>query len=130
MIEPIFEGARARCARHNDKLLAPKEKECSTCKLLNRNLSLKPPFAVRCNRTYYEVKNNMVYTVLWIIKDGVRDFDEHMIGYVFKTTDDRPGSRVYDATDFTPVEFLSDKERETLGKEKEDPIDDGQWYGC
>ena len=128
MIEPIFEGARVRCKAHPEKLLRPKESECDACKILRRNLSLKLPFSVRANKDIFEVKENLAYTVLWVIRDGAREFNDHVTGYVFKGEGGQPCGRIYDAADFTPVEFLTDEQKKELGKPVERKPDPWQDY--
>lgn len=126
MIEPIFEGVSARCKNHST-LLPPGERECEECKLIRRNLSLNPPFDVIANKTYFGVKKDTLYTVVWLIRDGVRDNNVKLRGYVFKDKDGKPCEHVYDPVDFTPIAFLDPEEVEESEAKKEEEVE--VWYG-
>lgn len=132
MIEPIFEGARARCKRHPLNMLPPNEIMCDECKIIAIRTGLKPPFWARCDRTHFEVKKGEVYKVAWIIAEGtVKEGGDKVSGYMFRTDKNNLCERVYSPTDFTPIEFLTAEEREKLGfKEEEKPAEEiGDWYG-
>lgn len=125
MIEPIFEGVSARCKNHS-KLLSPGESECDECKLIRRNLSLNPPFDVIANRTYLGIKKDSPYTVVWVIRDGLKANDGKLRGYVFKDNNGKLVDQVYDPLDFTPVAFL-DEDVVEVAEKKEEEVE--VWYG-
>lgn len=136
MIEAIFEGARARCRRHSHILLSPTEQECEECILIRRNMSLKPPFSVVCKRTHFGVEKDKVYKVIWLIRDGAKEFSENMYGYVFSRTGGGLDDTIYAPTEFVPIDFLSEEEREKLGlipdppkEEKKEDFTDWE-YAC
>lgn len=135
MIEAIFEGARARCRRHGHVVLAPGEKECEECKVIRRNLSLVPPFGVLCNRTHFGVEEGLIYTVLWVIRNGSKEFTEDLFGYVFRDKNGGIHDKIYSPLEFTPIVFLSLEERKKLGvpdpppKPKYATDDFEAWYG-
>ena len=136
MIEAIFEGARSRCKRHADQLLAPNQIECPTCKIIRRNLSFQPPFDVRCDRGGFGCKQGTIYTVVWVIREGAKEYSENAYGYTFYEENTKKIlDRIYDPIDFTPVACLSDEEREKLGI-KVEPFkpsffrnSEEDWYG-
>ena len=116
MIEAIFEGARARCKAHPLHMLGPNEAECGECKTFQANMSLEPPFDVKCNRTHFEVKEGNIYKVFWIIRDGTKEEGKHISGYLFRSDKGDLVDRIYDPIEFTPVAFLDavpPAERET-----------------
>jgi hypothetical protein len=112
VIEPIFEGARGSCVAHPDVRLAPDQVECDDCKIIRRNLSLKPPFIVVCHDTHWGVKKDSQYKVLWVLRDASKEHQDRMIGYVFEDDKGNLDKHVYDPLKFTPLDFLEKEEEE------------------
>ena len=105
---PIFEATWARCLEHKT-LLEPGEAECIKCKILKRNLSLVPKFKVYCIKDEWgEVKAGTDYEVIWVIKEGRREYGD-IKGYVFEGADTNSmNDHVFDAENFIPHEFLTE----------------------
>lgn len=105
--QPIFEAAWARCLHHKT-LLEVGEDECIKCKILKRNLSLVPKFKVYCiHDEWGEVKAGHDYEVVWVIKEGRREYGD-LKGYVFELSSDSMNDHVFDAENFIPHEFLTE----------------------
>jgi hypothetical protein len=135
---PIFEATWARCLQHKT-LLEPGEERCFKCQLLERNLSLVPPFKVYCTHDEWEeVKTGDVYEVVWVIKSGRRNYGDDLAGYVFKFDDESMNDHVFDAENFIPVEFLTENNKDSWVKEEPAKVDnnpvlteeDMMGYGC
>lgn len=114
---PVFDSAWVRCFKHKT-LLEEGEEKCLRCKIIERNLSLKPPFDVYCiHHEWGEVKPGTTYKVVWVIKSGQRDFGD-LVGYGFAWDKDSINDHIFDAENFIPVEFLTeDKKDSWLGDE-------------
>lgn len=129
MIEPIFEGARSRCKKHPLVPIGPKDYECKDCQVIRKKMSLKPPFSVLCERTHFGTNKGTIYTVVWIIRDGARDIDQHMSGYVLQAEGGGLCERVYSPDEFTPVDFLPEDYKKELSKaeDKKESLQSADW---
>lgn len=106
----IITGTWARCKNHFGKLLEPDEDMCWECRIIQRNLSLVPPFAVFCiDDAYNIVKKGKTYEVAWVVLDGREAHNLSIKGYVFKMTDGSMTNEVIDAAKFIPVQYLTKK---------------------
>jgi hypothetical protein len=128
---PVFDAVWARCLNHKT-LLEPGERECFQCRILERNLSLKPPFRVLCICPEWgEAKPGEYYDVFWVIKTGMREYGE-LMGYAFSADKESVNDHVFDAENFIPVEFLTQDNKDSWVEEEPDPnpvISDEDMYG-
>lgn len=101
-------GTWARCKNHFGRLLEPDEEMCFECRIIQRNLSLVPPFAVLCIEDGYNiVKKGKTYEVAWIVLDGRESHNLSIKGYVFKMSDGSMAGEVIDASKFIPIKYLT-----------------------
>src|SRR5260370_3106618 len=83
----LFTSTWARCPEHGT-LLEPNESQCMNCKIIERNLSLIPPFPVYSKMSYWgKFETGHVYTVFWVVRDATNQFGNKLSGYVFENED-------------------------------------------
>jgi hypothetical protein len=117
----VFEAAWARCLKHRT-LLEPGETECFKCRILERNLSLKPPFKVYCIHTEWgEAKEGQTYDVFWVIKSGRREYGDGLMGYCFMIDKESVNDHVFDPENFIPLDYLTDDKKDSWVTEEPDP---------
>ena len=121
LIEPLFTGARARCRKHSNVVLGIDEEMCLDCRIIERNLSMRPPFDVLCTNTWWGFNKDEDYTVFWVIRDGKKEYDNKLCGYVFKDKWGHLAEHVYDVKDFIPHLYLTDDKKDEwrVGPEQE-----------
>ncbi len=108
----LFTGIWSRCPEHNN-LLEPGEIICSKCKLVQRNLSLTPPFPVYAKTDYWnKFKEGNVYEVYWIIKDALNQYGIKVSGYVFQNEDKSLWEHVADPLIFIPIQYLTEDNKD------------------
>ncbi|SRR6266702_381929 len=103
----LFTAVWSRCPEHNT-LLEPNETKCDKCKLIERNLSLTPPFDVYCTGPKWgRFETGHTYEVVWIIKDAINKYGTKVSGYCFENEDDSIYEHILDTLDFIPLRYLT-----------------------
>lgn len=110
-----FTSVWARCPNHQLRVLDKDDEKCFECVLIERNLSLSPPFDVYCIDNTYEAKKGDILTVVWVIIEG-RDEHWPIKGYCFEAEDGSILSHVYDPMKFIPMKFITKDNKDSWVK--------------
>jgi hypothetical protein len=103
-------GARARCREHSGTVLSINEDKCIECRIIERNLNMKPPFKAKCVDGGWGFQKGETYDVFWVLRDVINDFGTRKSGYVFKSGGSHfINEHIMDADDFCPVLYLNDE---------------------
>jgi hypothetical protein len=106
-------GARARCREHSGTVLSIDEDKCIECRIIERNLNMKPPFKALCIDAGFGFQKGEVYDVFWVLRDVINEYGTRKSGYVFKSPATRfINEHIMDADDFVPVLYLNDDDED------------------
>lgn len=106
-------GARARCREHQNTILSINEDKCIECRIIERNLNMKPSFKVLCINSRFGFQKGETYEVFWVLRDVINEFGTRKSGYVFKSgVAHAINEHIMDVTDFVPALYLNEEDED------------------